>query len=141
MNKTPEILLVNRALIIDDDKLLLVRRSRTDERNADLWEFPGGKVDDGEDLLEGLHREVLEETGLSIEPHASLVHVESERIEQGKYQGKLYVALFHSTRVMSGEVVLSDEHEHFVWSQVDEALQCNLTAESKRAIAAFRHLL
>ncbi len=35
-------------------------------RNArNVWEFPGGQVEEGENLIESLEREILEETGIS----------------------------------------------------------------------------
>ncbi len=49
-----------------EDELLLIRRSKADSW-ALVWEFPRGKVRRGEDVREGLKREVLEETGLKVE--------------------------------------------------------------------------
>ena len=47
-----------------DGRFLLVQNLR---RNGDLdWSTPGGVIDDGESLLEGLSREVEEETGLRV---------------------------------------------------------------------------
>jgi 8-oxo-dGTP pyrophosphatase MutT (NUDIX family) len=50
------------ALIFKDNLILGV--SRKDNHND--FGLPGGKVDDGESVIEALHREILEETGLSI---------------------------------------------------------------------------
>ena len=50
------------AVVVDDDRLLLVRR-----RNAPgpgTWSVPGGSVRGGETLAEAVTRELLEETGL-----------------------------------------------------------------------------
>lgn len=52
------------GLLEGPDGLLLVRNRR---RNGSLdWSPPGGVVDDGETLLDGLTREVAEETGLRV---------------------------------------------------------------------------
>ncbi len=53
------------AVIIEDGKLLLVRRAA--EPSKDKWSIPGGSVEWGEPLVEALKREVREETGLEIE--------------------------------------------------------------------------
>jgi 8-oxo-dGTP diphosphatase len=56
--------LVGGAVIETPDGVLLVCNQR---RNGDLdWTPPGGVIDDGEALLEGLAREVTEETGLVV---------------------------------------------------------------------------
>lgn len=57
------------ALIMQDQKLLLVR----DRSGNNRWDFPGGGVDPGEDSLQALHREVLEETGLQVTGEPELV--------------------------------------------------------------------
>jgi 8-oxo-dGTP diphosphatase len=56
--------LVGGALIRHDDGLVLVCNRRRD-RSLE-WTPPGGVIDHGETLLEGLAREVLEETGLVV---------------------------------------------------------------------------
>jgi 8-oxo-dGTP pyrophosphatase MutT (NUDIX family) len=53
-----------RALVLDpDDRVLLVRFIHPDTE-AQFWTTPGGGLDPGEELAEGLCRELREETGL-----------------------------------------------------------------------------
>lgn len=52
------------AIIIRDNKLLMLRRNRIPE--AGLWDLPGGKVDLGETMEAAVAREVMEETGLDV---------------------------------------------------------------------------
>jgi 8-oxo-dGTP diphosphatase len=56
--------LVAGAVIEGPAGLLLVQNRRRDGRTD--WSTPGGVVDDHEELLDGLHREVNEETGLVV---------------------------------------------------------------------------
>lgn len=53
------------AVIDVDDRILLLQRP-TDDFRGGTWELPSGKVEPGEDLLAALHREVTEETNLTI---------------------------------------------------------------------------
>jgi mutator protein MutT len=52
------------ALIFSKDKTKLLGVSRKDQTN--LFGLPGGKVDEGESMKEGVIREVKEETGLDV---------------------------------------------------------------------------
>lgn len=56
---------VTAAVIRDDDQVLIAQRP-TDGLLGGLWEFPGGKVEPGEALPDGLRREILEELGVGI---------------------------------------------------------------------------
>jgi 8-oxo-dGTP diphosphatase len=47
----------------DGDGRILARRRRPDEKLANLWEFPGGKIEKGESPLQAAAREVAEEMG------------------------------------------------------------------------------
>lgn len=52
-----------RAVLVDGDKVLLLKHSYIPG-----WHFPGGGVDPGETIDEGMRREVMEETGYRVGP-------------------------------------------------------------------------
>lgn len=54
------------AIVVDADKTLLIRRAQ--EPMKGRWSIPGGLLELGESLHDGLRREVREETGLLVEP-------------------------------------------------------------------------
>ncbi len=101
-----------------------------------MWEFPGGKLDTGQDLTEALEREVMEETGLLVEATSGLVFAESYVIDTGKYKGLPYVALFGLARVIGGDLQLSHEHDAYEWASSHQALDYELTPESRKALKA-----
>ena len=61
----PTVLVAAVALIDADSRVLLARRPEG-RAMAGLWEFPGGKVEDGEQLEAAVVREVREELGIDI---------------------------------------------------------------------------
>jgi len=65
------------AVIQDDQGRVLLSRRPEGVHQGGLWEFPGGKLEEGEDLAQGLIREIREELGLrviSYRPLISVVH-------------------------------------------------------------------
>ena len=57
---------VTAAIIITDNKVLIAERA-PGENLAGKWEFPGGKIEEGESPRECLKREILEELEIDIE--------------------------------------------------------------------------
>jgi 8-oxo-dGTP diphosphatase len=62
------------AAIVRDGKVLLARR-HADAHQGGLWEFPGGKVERGEDARAALARELDEELGITLESARPLIAV------------------------------------------------------------------
>jgi len=66
MKKNTNKKLIAAAIIQKDDKVLIAQRAKKDAF-CGLWEFPGGKLEDGETLEECLKRELYEELGIHAE--------------------------------------------------------------------------
>jgi len=131
----PPVVSVNRCLIKNANKeLLLIQRSEDDKHNPGKWEFPGGKLDDGENLIPGTIRETLEETGLLVEPELSPVFAEGHYIRGGKHKGSIYLALYWYAKIIGGEIKLSEEHDNFVWKSEKEASKLDLTPGSRKTL-------
>ncbi|MBN2483238.1 MAG: (deoxy)nucleoside triphosphate pyrophosphohydrolase [Candidatus Omnitrophica bacterium] len=58
-------LTVVAACITDGEQVLICQRKEDDAFGL-LWEFPGGKVEDGEDLASAIIREIEEELGVTV---------------------------------------------------------------------------
>ena len=57
---------VTGAIIQNDNNFLIGRRGK-DEKSAGMWEFPGGKLEEGESLKECMRRELKEELNIDAE--------------------------------------------------------------------------
>jgi 8-oxo-dGTP diphosphatase len=60
------LLLVAAAALIDPDGRVLIAQRPEGKHLAGLWEFPGGKVEDGERPEQSLIRELREELGIEV---------------------------------------------------------------------------
>ena len=138
-NKPPSII-VARGIIQDNrDNVLLLKRINGDTHNPDLWEFPGGKLETGQDLTQGRDREVFEETGLQIAVSNPLAYVESYIIESGRYMGTPYFVVVSLARVISGRLQLSTEHAKSAWVEPADVLDFPLTKEYKNAFDTLKN--
>jgi 8-oxo-dGTP diphosphatase len=62
----PSPILVTAGIIVRGGRILICQRQRSDAYGLQ-WEFPGGKVRDGEELKEALRRELVEELAIEAE--------------------------------------------------------------------------
>jgi ADP-ribose pyrophosphatase YjhB (NUDIX family) len=102
------------AAIFRDGRILLVRRARSPGKG--LYSLPGGRVEFGESLHVALHREVAEETALTIE----IVELAGWReVLPTAAGGGHYLIMSFAARWVAGEPVLNDELDDFSWRSPD----------------------
>jgi 8-oxo-dGTP diphosphatase len=105
------------AVVVDQGRVLLVRRGREPMRGA--WTLPGGLLEVGETLLAGVVREVQEETGLIVEPVELVellerIHRERERIQYH------YVIADYLCVVVGGELKAASDADSVRWVERGE---------------------
>ena len=106
-----------KALIMDGDKILILRRSPDSSAYPECWDLPGGKLDIGENPSHGLKREVLEETQLKIEVLKPLF-----TFHEIVNNAPVFFVVYQC-EVVSGEIQLSAEHTEFKWATKYEVLE------------------
>lgn len=98
------------------------------------WEFPGGKVEPGEDPREALRREIQEELHLEIEVGALLGHGES-------VVGGRRIALdVYAATLLAGEVRLV-EHQDWGWFTAAEIDGLDWAEADRPVLPALKDLL
>lgn len=115
-----EIRVATKALILYNKRALIIQRSDYCGVGENDWEFAGGGIKFGEDLLDGLSREIKEEVGLTVRIDKLLYAI--SRLVNPQQQIVLLTYLCYADTDM---VVLSNEHKNFLWAtrkQLEELL-------------------
>ena len=106
-----EVVIRTKALIINNGNILLGNEN-------DIYQFPGGHLEDGESFEECLKRDVLEETGIEIEneeikrPFMKVTFLNKDWPEEGKNRkAEIYYYLIETDKEPNLDKVKYTEHE------------------------------
>lgn len=123
--------LVVSCFIQCEDKFLLLQRAKKDEQHC-LWGIPGGKLRENESPLEGLQREILEETGLSLSSETFLILGTAMSCTPCDGEYGLYV--YHAFVSDSPKVSINQsEHYAFQWLTLKQFLEFPLLTAQREA--------
>jgi 8-oxo-dGTP diphosphatase len=105
------------ALVEDDEGRILLAR-RAVEPFKGRWDIPGGFLEEGEHPLDGMRRELREETGLEVEP-LEFFGVWTDRYD-GDSSAEATLNLYWTARAVSGEPKAADDVDDLRWFSRDE---------------------
>jgi ADP-ribose pyrophosphatase YjhB (NUDIX family) len=114
------------AVVIDGGSVLLVERAHEPLKGE--WSLPGGAVDVGETVLDAVHREVREETGLEVavgplvEVVNRITHDAEGRVEYH------FVILDYACRPTGGTLTPASDAAAAQWATRDDLGRFGLTA-------------
>jgi 8-oxo-dGTP diphosphatase len=103
---------VTAAIISDSGKVFIAKR-KPPGRMPGMWEFPGGKIEDGETPEQCLKRELNEEFGIDV---AIGRHVGTSLYRYDFYTVEL---MAYRTKILCGEIKLH-AHDEFAWVAPEE---------------------
>ena len=111
--KSPKIIRVTAAIIESGNKILIAQRKAKDSLFGGLWEFPGGKIEDGETPEECMARELKEELEIEVEVGTLITS------NKHRYPNGIFELLVYKVEHISGNFVLND-HDEVKWITIDE---------------------
>jgi ADP-ribose pyrophosphatase YjhB (NUDIX family) len=105
------------AVIVEAGRVLLIRRAA--EPLKGHWSLPGGLLELGESLTDGVKREVREETGLAVEP-LELIELLDRIQAEGERVRYHYVIADYLCRVTGGVVQAASDADDARWVERPE---------------------
>lgn len=125
------------GVVISDGKALLIRRGHAPLQGQ--WSIPGGTLETGETIVEGIERELAEETGVKVRV-LELIEV-FERIFRDK-EGRVqyhFVILDHLCEMTGGSIRAGGDVVDVAWAGEQELIKFGLTETATRVLKkAFR---
>ena len=110
-----------KAAIREGGKYLIIKRSPLEDTYVNCWEFPGGKLEKGEEALQGVEREVKEETRLTVKAIKPLF-----TFKKLMPNGLHYIFIVYHCKKLSGKIRLSEEHSAYRWATQKEILRLEI---------------
>ncbi len=107
------------AIIKKKDTYFLARRAAHKE-HAGKWEFPGGKINEGETPEKALERELYEEFGVVT---STGKHVATSQFDYGAFQIEL---MAYEVTYIEGVFQLTD-HDQIAWVRLEEIKRYDLS--------------
>ena len=118
MDKENKMIKVVCGIIYKDGKIFIARR-KPHKSMGGLWEFPGGKIEEGEEYADSLKRELQEELEMQVEVNDFLM----ENIHN--YDTFSIKLIAFNCEYISAKMKLVD-HDQFKWVSPDELLSFEL---------------
>ncbi len=111
----PKLFVATKAFILNQGKVLVLRESGLyqDGTNSGRYDLPGGRLNPGEAVMDGLQLEILEETGLTVEVTGPLTVNEWRPTVRGEEWH--IVGIFFLCEAASSEVQVSGDHDAYEW--------------------------
>jgi 8-oxo-dGTP diphosphatase len=120
------------AIIIEDDRVLLVKRAHPPLQAQ--WSIPGGVLEVGEMVREAALREAREETGLIVEPGELLGVYDRILYNAEKRVQYHYVLIDFLCRRVGGELLAADDAAEVRWFTREELPQLDLAEDTQDVI-------
>jgi 8-oxo-dGTP diphosphatase len=120
-------ILVTAGILTRDDQILICQRHRSDAYGLQ-WEFPGGKVRDGEELKPALRRELKEELAIEAEIGGEVFRL------RHRYPDRYVEVVFFSVPSFRGEA-RNQVFEAITWAKRAELPTLNFLEADRELVS------
>ena len=120
------------GVVVSENRVLLIRRGGPPLEGE--WSIPGGMLELGESLRDGVRRELAEETGLEVKVHDLVEAFDRVTMDaDGKWRYH-FVILDYLCEVVSGVARAATDVVDVAWAREDELAKFSLTPTATRVI-------
>jgi len=124
-------ILVTAGIVIDGDRVLICQRHHSDPYGMQ-WEFPGGKVEEGEELRASLRRELAEELAIQAEIDEEVFRLHHQ------YPDRAVDVVFFAVRKFRG-TIRNQVFEAIAWVDRSRLSQFNFLEADRELVRRLSH--
>lgn len=127
-----------KALIKNKDSFLILKTADSNQNN-DLsgWETPGGRLEIGEEIIDGLNREIKEETGLSVKILFPFNAFSANVGREDSIIGINYLAEYSGEEVE----INTNEHSNYQWINIPDIRKLKDSIGLQKEIDAYEKFI
>lgn len=120
------------GVVISNGRALLIKRGSPPLQGQ--WSIPGGLLETGETLMEGVRRELSEETGIDVRPLDLLEVFERIELDGGGKARYHFVVLDYLCEAVAGEARAGSDVTQVAWAGPEDLERYSLSSTATRVI-------
>jgi len=131
------------ALAIRNGEILLIKKARGPYTGQ--WDLPGGKLEFGEKPLEGLAREMMEETGLSFKNNELLDVLSNTviyKLSDGEEEEMYHIGIIYKVILTTQDTLKTsgdgEDSNGAKWLKISDIIETNLSPFAKQSIKLYK---
>lgn len=122
------------GVVMKGSHVLILQRNQNEDTYPGVWELPSGKRQQLEASMFSLTREIKEETGLDVEVILPVSVFDYQIEKPDEIRDSTQINFLVTPIKGCTDVILSNEHQAFMWIRLDEIDKYEITDDTKNVI-------